>query len=460
MTKMRSPIFFEKFIFISRVLFAAGTIVIPAHSYAQQSAEVIDSLNLNDCIKYALEHQPNVKQSEININIAKATNAINLSGWMPQVNATGSLNHYLEQPTVFLSNTNGGVPVAQKSGVINTAIPVLGVTQTLFNPSLLYAAKAAPLYEKLATQANDSSKINLIANVSKSFYSLVITLLQINVLKEDTTRLTINYHDAYHQYVGGIVDETDYEQAAITLNNSKAQLQQSFQNINTQYAVLKQAMGYPPQGQFNILFDTLEMQQDVNFDTTQDLKYEDRIEFKELQTSKGLQRQLTNYYKTSFIPTISAFYNYDYEFQNNTFSDLFHHSYPYSTIGLQFSMPIFTGFARLKNIRKAKLQEDYLNWGEVNLKSQINTEYTTALSNYKSNLYLMNTMKDNTAMARRVYRVVMLQYKQGIIPYLNVITAESNLITSQIGYLNALSQLLSSKIDLQKSMGIISSQNR
>jgi outer membrane protein TolC len=443
------------------ILLTAGLFVIPYHGLAQQSNNDIDSLSLSQCIGYALEHQPSIKQSEININIAKATNAINLSGWMPQVNATGSLNHYLSQPTSFFSNAStGGVPVAQKSGVINTAIPVLGVTQTIFNPSLLYAAKAAPLYEKLATQANDSSKINIVANVSKSFYGLVVTLLQINVLKEDTTRLTVNYNDAYHQYVGGIVDETDYEQASITLNNSKAQLQQALQSINTQYAVLKQTMGYPPDKQFNIMFDTLEMQQDVAFDTTQTLRYEDRIEFKELQTSKGLQHQLTNYYKTSFIPTVSAYYNYDYEFQNNNFSDLFNHAYPYSSIGIQFSVPIFTGFARLKNVHKSKLQEEYLDWGEVNLKSQINTEYTTALSNYKSNLYSANALKENTGLAKRVYRVVMLQYKQGIIPYLNVITAESNLITSQIGYLNALSQLLSSKVDLQKSMGIISSQNR
>jgi multidrug efflux system outer membrane protein len=48
-----------------------------------------------------------------------------------------------------------------------------------------------------------------------------------------------------------------------------------------------------------------------------------------------------------------------------------------------------------------------------------------------------------------------LQYKQGIVPYLNVITAESNLISSEIGYLNALAQLLSNKIDLEKSMGNI-----
>jgi len=68
----------------------------------------------------------------------------------------------------------------------------------------------------------------------------------------------------------------------------------------------------------------------------------------------------------------------------------------------------------------------------------------------------MQKMQDNTALAKRVYFVVDLQYKQGIVPYLNVITAETNLRTAQLTYLNALFQVLSSKIDWQKAMGEVS----
>ena len=54
-----------------------------------------------------------------------------------------------------------------------------------------------------------------------------------------------------------------------------------------------------------------------------------------------------------------------------------------------------------------------------------------------------------------MYRIVSLQYKQGIVAYLNMIVAESNLITSEIGEINALFQLLQSKIDLERAMGDI-----
>jgi len=442
-----------KYLFIA--LFLCGNVNV----YGQDAAITNSNqyLTLEDCIDYAFKHQPALNQSLLNVSIAKTTNAIALSGWLPQVNASGSLTHYFELPTVFEPNVAnpGGPPIQVHTGIYNTATPQVNATQTIFNPGLIYAAKSAPLYVKEAKQATDSAKISVVSSVSKSFLSLLLTLEQIEVLKADTAELRRSVTDAYHQYVGGIVDETDYEEATITLNNTMTQLKQAIENVAPQYAVLKQTMGYPPERQFNVSYDTAEMIRDINIDTAEELQYEKRIELQQLYTAKKLQQQLINYYRFSFLPNIYGFYNYTYEFENNNFSNLFSNGFPYSSIGLSLSIPIFTGFARLENIHKAKLQEQQLDWSEVNLKSEIYTQYTTALANYKSNLYSFHIMQDNVNMAKRVYYVVGLQYKQGVVPYLNVITAQANLITSETGYVNALFQTLSSKIDFEKAMGDI-----
>ena len=413
------------------------------------------ALTLDQCVAYALKNQPTLHQSLIGTDITRATNAISLAGWLPQVGVSGNLTHYLSLPTAFVKNSTTNTTVQQKTGVVNTAIPVLSATQTIFNPSLIYAYKAAPLYVKQSEQITDSVRINIVSGVSKTFYSLLLTLEQINVLKEDTARLAKNVQDTYHQYVGGIVDETDYNEAQITLNNSKSQLKLALENITPQYAALKQVMGFPPEQQFNVSFDTVQMMKDIAFDTTQQLQYPKRIEFQQLQTSKKIQGQLIDYYRHSWLPTVGAFFDYDYEYQNNTFGNLFSNAYPYSYVGLSVNMPIFTGFARTQSLHRAHLQGELLDWSEVNLKSQIYSEYTSALANYKSNLFDLNAQRENVSLARRTYEIVALQYQQGVVAYLNVITAESNLITSEIGYLNALFQLLSSKIDLEKSMGVV-----
>ncbi|MDR3681168.1 MAG: TolC family protein [Flavipsychrobacter sp.] len=426
----------------------------PVH--AQEDPQVA-SMTLDECIDYALVHQPYINQSLIGISIAKTTNAINLAGWLPQVSASANAIHYFQLPTSLIADSSGvrGAPIPTHTGVTNTVIPELSATETLFNPQLLYAAKAANLYVKEARQVTDSAKIFTVATVCKSFYNLLLTLAQINVLKEDTARLDRNVLDTHNQFIGGIVDETDYDEAVITLNTSKAQLKQQIENIAPQYAILKQAMGYPPKKQFNVVVDTAQMMQDIAFDTTQEMEFDHRIEYQQLQTAKKLQHELTGYYGLSFLPTVSAFYNYFYEYESNTSSGLFSTAYPYSYIGLSVNIPLFTGFSRIENIHKARLQERLLDWSQVSLKAQIYTEYTTALANYKSNLYSLQLLEDNEKRARNVYRIVSLQYKQGIVAYLNMIVAESNLISAEVGYTNALYQLLSSKIDLEKAMGDI-----
>lgn len=440
-----------------RLVLNCSLICVSIAAFAQpgNAPDTSAALSLDQCVAYALKHQPMVNQAQINVAITRATNAINTAGWLPQANVSGNLTHYLSLPTNFIKNANTGTVTQQKTGVVNTFTPVLSVTQTIFNPSLLYAVKSAPLYVKQAEQFTDSAKIEVVTAVSKSYYSLLLTLQQINVLKEDTARLGKTVSDTYHQYVGGIVDETDYDQAMITLNNSKSQLKQATENIQPQYAQLKQVMGFPPAQQFNVVYDTVRMLADIQFDTTQQLQYEKRIELQTLQTSKQLQNQLIGYYKKAWLPTLGAFFDYDYTFQNNSFGSLFSHAYPYSFVGLSLSVPIFTGFARTQNVHRAQLEYQLIDWQETALRSQINTEYNSALAAYKSNLFNLGSTKDNAALARKVYEIVTLQYQQGTVPYLNVITAESNLITSEIGYQNALFQLLSSKIDLERAMGVI-----
>ncbi|HEX4371991.1 MAG TPA: TolC family protein [Puia sp.] len=436
------------FIFFLPIIFFTFSI----NAYSQSNSDAPESLTLPQCIDYALKHQPLLQQSLINVDITRSTNKISLAGWLPQANLSANFTHYLSLPSVVSDSTGGKVI---RTGITNTFVPAFTVSQAIFSPTLFYASKSAPLYVRQAEQITDSTKIFLVSVVSKSFYNLLQTLEQIDVLKEDTARLNKNLSDTYHQYVAGTVDETDYDEAGISLNNSKAQLKQQTESIVPQYAMLKQVIGYPSQKQFNVSFDTLQMMNDITFDTTQQLQFEKRIEFQQLQTSKSLQHQVTDYYRSAFLPTVSAVFNYTPEFESNSFPNLFGNVYPYSFIGLSISLPIFTGFARLENIHRSRLQERLLDWDEVNLKSQIYTDYTSALANYKSNLYNYEIMKDNEEKAKRVYGIVQLQYSQGIVAYLNVITAESNLISSEIGYVNALFLLLSSKIDLQKAMGVI-----
>ncbi len=433
----------------------------PIYAIAQNNI-ADSSFTLTQCLQYAMKNQPALKQSYLDQSIADANNRIAYSAWLPQLTGVANYNHYFGLPTVFFpstSTTPGSPPVgtlvAAHTGLTNVSTPEFEANQVIFSPDVLIAARSGHLNTLYAKQNTVSTKIDLITNVSKAYYDVLLSLQQINVLKEDTSRLKKNQSDTYHQYVSGVKDKVDYKQATISLNNSMAQLTNTIEAAQAKFANLKQLMGYPTDKNFNINFDTTRMMQEVFFDTTETLQFQKRIEYQQLETAKRLQRETTSYYHLGFLPSVSAFYNYDLEYQANTVPDLFKTSYPYSLWGLNLSIPIFTGFRRTENVRKAKLQEQRTDWDKVNMELGIYTEYKQAMASYTSNLYNLHAMSENVALATDVYDIVKLQYREGIKAYLDVITAETDLRNSEINYLNALFQLLSSKIDLQKAMGDI-----
>jgi outer membrane protein TolC len=158
----------------------------PAYTQQDTLRQPAETYTLDDCIAYALQNQPQRHQSQINVRVAKVTNRINLAGWLPQVSLIGSGTHYNQLPTSFLSNTSSGSASSVHSGVANTLAPQLTVSQAVFNPQLVLAAKSARLLTKKARQELDSTDINVYVSVSKAFYNLLLILGQIDVLKEDT----------------------------------------------------------------------------------------------------------------------------------------------------------------------------------------------------------------------------------------------------------------------------------
>jgi outer membrane protein TolC len=185
------------------------------------------------------------------------------------------------------------------------------------------------------------------------------------------------------------------------------------------------------------------------------LDYNNRIEYQQLQTALNLQNSGISYYRWSFLPDLSAFYEYTARFRNDRFPDLYNQATPTSLLGLRLSLPLFQGMHRLENLSKAKLQYQRLQVGMDYLKSEINSEYTLALSRYTGNLNELRTAKRNITLARDIYNTVRLQYEKGIKAYLEVIVSETDLRTAELNYLNILFQVLSSKVDLEKASGDI-----
>jgi outer membrane protein TolC len=453
---LNKPLYYLKYgnIAIFLVLFSISGALI-----AQMPSDTFPvKATLSDCVNYALKNQPLVRQSKLDEDITKQNIRIALSGWLPQVNADANLQHYLKLPVSFfpdLSNPSGPKQEVT-TGVLNTSALQFSANQTIYSTDLFFAGRTAHDLRQQALENTQNSKINVVVNVSKAFYDVVLTNQQVQVLTEDIQRLEQNYKDAYNQYKAGLNDKTDYQRALIALNNAKAEQRSVIEASKAKYVFLKQLMGYSSDKPFTISFDSVAVEKEIVIDTLQNLKYDNRIEYQILQTNLKLQQASIRYNTWSFLPTVSAFGNYNLIYQNDQFSQLYNKDFPNSLIGLKLSLPIFQGASRWHSVKKASLQYERMQLDVENFKNQINTEYSTAMASYKGNLNALHAAKENTEMARDIFNIIKYQYDKGIKTYLDVIVAETDLRTAELNYLDALYQVLSSTLDVKKALGNIS----
>jgi outer membrane protein len=428
---------------------------VPFHAFSQPVAPPPPAsvLTLSQCLNYALVNQPLVRQARIDEQTTEADIRIARAAWLPQIGLTASGQHYYELPTTFFPNAATGLNEPRQIGVRNTSTIGLGGTQVIYNNEVNLASRGARFSRQAAKQNTANTRINVVSDVSKAFYDVLLSQRQLGVFNEDITRLRRNYQDAKARYDVGIVDKTDYLQAEISLNNSLAGRKQAQESIKAKTAYLQQLMGLPPERPLALQYDTLKLETEAAFDTTAGLNVASRLEYQQLLTQKSLQHLTIDYYRLGFLPSIGAFGNYNAVYQNNEFGNLYAQRFPNSYAGLQAALPIFTGFRRTQNLRRARLQDNRLDEDINSTRNQINTEYAQALASYKSyfNDYLIG--KRNLDLAKQVYTVVDLQYREGIKAYIDLLIAQTTLRTAQLNYYTSLFQVLGSKVELQRSLG-------
>jgi outer membrane protein TolC len=435
-------------------LFSPGLILLffqlaqmATHAQAAKNDSILQEATLENVIQYALTHQPSVQQALIDEAITDRAVKGKLADWYPQINFAYSIQHNFQLPTtVFQGNE-------VKIGVDNTSFGQFGLTQNIFNRDVILASKSASDVRLRSRQNTTDVRIEVTADVMKAFYAVLLSLQQIKIADEDIQRLQQNYKYAYAQYQAGLVDKTDYKRATIALNNSNAVRRTVIEALDGRIALLKQLMGYPLDSPLHVRFDSAQLVRNAELDTLQSVDVTKRIEFQLLQTQRKLLEAQVQYEKWGFLPTVSLFANYNLNFQNNAFGKLYYNSFPNSYVGVNLGIPIFQGLKRVHAIKESEWQLRRVDWDIVQLHNTVNTEFVQSMAAYKSAYSNYIALRENLDLAQDVFNVISLQYKSGVKAYIELFTAETDLRTAQIAYLNALFNLLSSRVDVQKSLG-------
>lgn len=440
--KLKQNKFFSAFLAVSFLL--SGFSV----SLSAQGQKAVYQFNLNDCIHYALQNQATVKNKQLSEEISKENVKEAFSKLLPQVSAGAKYQYTIKRQVSFIQGNPVlfGIP-HQMQGYIN-------VDQTLFDPSVLGSATAARLSENLSKENTQLSKIDVAANVKKAFYGVLVFREQLNLLNANIKRDTKSLADTKNQFKNGLAQKVDVDRIQVLVNNDITAKANALRNLTTLMQTLKYNMGMPVK-------DSLVVRGTISDSLLTEILpennpqfYKNRVEYQQAQTGLEASKLIKNNVIRSYFPTLSAFYTLEAPYNSSTFPGLFTDKlYPTSFVGLQLSIPIFSGLNKHYQYQAAKMSIQISKNNISDLKNNIKLEYGNYFRQYKSDMANLKTQKENTKLAKLNYDNLKYQYDNGVQPLIEVLNAETTLLQAQDNYINALYQALVDKVDLDKSLG-------
>ncbi len=448
-------------------------------------ARAQQSFTLEQCIDYALKNSIDVQNALLDQQIATAKVKETIGIGLPQISASASVVHNPKLPRFF--NTYNGpdgflgdlsnIPGIKEGDVIaarnffqlqsNGGVSA-SVNQLIFNGSYLVGLKAASVYKDLAIKTGNQTKEQIIQQVMKAYYGVLINKERIGLFSDNIARVDSLLRNTKALNQNGFAEAIDVDRIQVTLNNLLVE-RNKFLNLNELgLELLKFQMNYPMDQTLEVAGNINEAQVDTNLDHYKEgWDYKIRTDYQVLETNRRLQALNVKNQNAAFMPSLNAFANFGFSTQSPEIRGLFQTNtnisdqgglgpdkwYDYSQIGLSLSIPIFSGMQRHYKLQQEKIALQKIDNGFRSLKNGIDLEIKQSSLIFENAIATLQTQRANMELANRVAQVTKIKYEQGVGSNIEVIDAENSLRQAQTNFYGAMFDAMVAKVDLDKAYG-------
>ena len=425
---------------------------------AQDAKNATHSFSLEQCVDFAQKNNVQVKNSLLAIEVQAQTNREIAAAALPTVNTNLGGTNYLIIPTSLLpGQIFGGTPgtfIPVQFGTKFNANYGASIQQLLFDGQVFIALQARAtsidLQRKNAALTQEAIK----TNIYKIYYQLSASKTQLNILDANINRIKALAHDAEIMYKNGFTEKLDVDKISVQLNNLETEKLKANNSVAIGYMGLKMLMGMPVKDSL-VLTDVINessLTNDVLSDA--DFQYNVRKDFQYLNTVKKMNEFNVKRYQLSNLPTVSMSGSYSKNAQRSKF-DFFEGGNWFNTslVSLNINLPIFNGFATDARIKRTKIELKQTENQIESLKNNIDNELNQSKLNYMSSVATVQFQKKNMELAERVYQQTKKKYEAGTGSNTEISAAQTDLVSAQNNYMNALYAALIAKVDLLKASG-------
>lgn len=330
-----------------------------------------------------------------------------------------------------------GLPYVYQAGIT--------ITKTLIDWQSIYQSKIAKTNTQLKKAEKSFYEQTLKEQVAQVYYATLTAQAVVQNAGKDVLLSDSIFYITSDRFREGLVDVLALNQSKINKNNAFERLEQNRAYLRENLFTLKTILGLS-------VSDTLILDEKINIGLPEILDsvhhndislnlYEIQLDLTELERKRALSNFSPKLDFISYWGKIQ--YQEDFTFSFNS-SDWQSSSY----IGLNLSIPIFSGFVNKRQLNSAKISLDIarLNYAEELRKSSIAD--SILLSNYLSSFKLTQSAKQSLQMSDENVQLAYLKYAEGLISLDNYLSVYEDYLAVENQYYNRLSNYLIDKAEI------------
>jgi outer membrane protein len=408
------------------------------------------ALTLTQVVNLSLCYHPDPKTAFLSLMNSADSYASSYSAYLPTVSSGFSRSR-----SKTFSNRRDG-----KTSIGGDSDGSISASMTLFDfGQRELSIEAAELSLTAAGLGYDSTLQSSIASAIRSYYSLLTAqnALEVSIASNLFAKESFEAAELRHQL--GLVPLADKLQATVSYSQSQLALQQAENSLAITRGSLARQLGLSADTNIGVAeIDDSNLTNDPFGGNVQSLiakAKEERVDLKASRVSLEAAEIALQKTKRSNLATVTATAGMGYD-TVKVFNDDASRS---QTIGINVSIPIFTGFTQTYNTRIAetgiKSQQEGLKRSELSIEQEV----WSAWHNYENAKKSWEISWDQLASATQLRDVALGRYKEGLGTILDVLNAQSSYRGALQSHLTTRLNLLTSRVDLIRAVGALNLDN-
>ncbi|MBP3613538.1 MAG: TolC family protein [Bacteroidaceae bacterium] len=417
-------------------------------TYAQEGNPTMH-LTLDKAIELALSENPTMKVAEQEIQLKEVSKREAWQNLLPTVSIDGTISYNIK--VAEIKTSMGSFKMGMDDS--NTWNGALQVAVPLYAPAVYKTMSLTKSDLELAVEKSRGSKLDLVNQVTKAYYQLMLAQDSYKVLQDNYKQAEINFDIVKAKFDQGSVSEYDKLSAEVQKNSAWPSVVSGKNAVELAKLQLKVLMGIT--ADVNLVIDDNLKNHEVEMAAagTQRIDLSNNSTLRQLDLNADLLRKQRKILNTSFHPTLALVGSYQYQSMSNTNWEV--HNYNWSnasSLTLSLSIPLFkaSNFTKLKT---NKIQQSQLAENRLNTERMLNMQAQSYIDNMKKSTEQLQSSKLAVEQAQKGLNISQKRYEVGKGTILELNNSQVSLTNTQLAYNNTIFEYLVAQSELNTVLG-------